>query len=343
MADNEDINDWTWWQDAQENPQEIGKSTLPVHEDSPNSGYFRVKTKEGNWEPVAIWVDDAGNWLGLRGGNHVKDVNSLWVWSCRHPIPVEAYERAIDGKGWEDEPPAAAGIGDNSGDADPSDALKIEYLGEKELAEEFLKTPVKSQADADRSAIWAKRLSDISNKATAFHKTEKQPSLDEGRRIDERWRELKEDAKALSTKLKRHTDAWLNDQARIEQERQRKAREEAERIRAAAEEAERKAAETVGESDEDAARARNEAERLAEQAKEAARQAEARAVTAGRTGAKTSLRTFVSAEITDYDALLMALKDREEIKEIVQSLANRAAKAGVALAGMKIVEERRAV
>ena len=55
-----------------------------------------------------------------------------------------------------------------------------------------------------------------------------------------------------------------------------------------------------------------------------------------------SLRTFVSAEITDYDALLIALKDHSEVKELVQSLANRAAKSGVVLAGMKIVEERRA-
>ncbi|MER8967700.1 hypothetical protein NKI25_18595 [Mesorhizobium sp. M0808] len=61
-----------------------------------------------------------------------------------------------------------------------------------------------------------------------------------------------------------------------------------------------------------------------------------------RTGAKVSLRTFVTAEITDYDALVMALKDRPEVREIIQTLANRAAKSGVEIAGMKAVEERRA-
>ncbi len=342
MAEN--TNDESFWQAALDNPGEIGKS-LPVSDGDYHYGFFRVRKKDGPWEPVCFFVPEGeDNFVALRNGAFVKDIGSLWIWAVREPITHEAYENAIDGKGWEDEPPTRPIMSDdNLKEADDLDALRIEYLGEKELAEEFLKTPIKTQADADRASIWAKRLSEIAGKAEAFHKVEKAPSLAEGRRVDEKWRELKEDPKALSTKLKRHQDAWLNEQARIEQERQRKAREEAERIRRAAEDAERKAAETTGQSDADAALARNEAERLAEQAKEAARQAEARAVTAGRTGAKTSLRTFVSAEITDYDALLMALKDREEIKEIVQSLANRAAKAGVALAGMKIVEERRAV
>src|SRR5690606_23805235 len=91
--------------------------------------------------------------------------------------------------------------------------------------------------------------------------------------------------------------------------------------------------------DEEAAK---EAERKAEAAAAADREAAARNAAAGRTGAKVALRTFTSAEVTDFDALLMALKDRPEIKEIVQTLANRAAKSGVELPGMKITEERRA-
>jgi cell division protein FtsB len=43
--------------------------------------------------------------------------------------------------------------------------LRIEYLGEKEQAAEFMKQPVKTQAQADKVAIWAKRLTAIKAKA----------------------------------------------------------------------------------------------------------------------------------------------------------------------------------
>ncbi|MBP2462079.1 MULTISPECIES: hypothetical protein [unclassified Rhizobium] len=74
----------------------------------------------------------------------------------------------------------------------------------------------------------------------------------------------------------------------------------------------------------------------------AAKETQARNASAGRTGAKVSLRTFVFAEITDFDALLLALKDRAEIREVVETLANRAARSGVELAGMAIKSEQRA-
>lgn len=326
------VNRWLWWQNA------LKGQFGPIHSE-PEQGYFRTRKKNGPWEPVAIWWDeDVGGWLAYRSGREVE-ADEIWTWCCRNPITHEAYEKAVAGGGFDDEPKAAvAPAGHNSADADPMEALRIEYLGEKELAEEFLKSPIKTKADADKAAIWSKRLADIAKRATDQHKIEKQPVLDETRRIDDKWRELKEDPKELSTKLKRHMDAYLREQDRLEQERQRKAREQADKIR---EQAEAAAAEAKQDSSGDVAAA-NRAEQLAQQAADAERDAQARNAAAGRTGAKVALRTFVSAEITDIDALLIALRDRDEIKELVQSLANRAAKAGRSLPGMKIIEEKRA-
>src|SRR5690606_25196695 len=90
-------------------------------------------------------------------------------------------------------------------------------------------------------------------------------------------------------------------------------------------------------------KARQEADRLAAEARAKEQEAAARKVSAGRTGARTSIRVEKKGEITDFDALLTALKDRAEIKELVQSLANRAAKAGVELPGMKIVEVEKVI
>jgi hypothetical protein len=226
--------------------------------------------------------------------------------------------------------------------------LVHEFASEKEQAEAFMKKPITTQAEADRAAIWSKRLATIAKKATDLHKVAKQPHLDAGREVDNKWRELKEEPDAISKKLKRHMDAFLQEEARKERERQVAARAEADRIQREADAARVAAEKAAAKNDNDAAavaahnNAIADAERLAQQAAQAERDAQARNASAGRTGAKVSLRTFVFAEITDFDKLLMALKDRAEIRELVETLANRAARGGFELAGMAIRSEQRA-
>lgn len=342
------IERWQWYHRALADPALINGKTLLVHPGEFELGYYRMRTKGGQWIPVAIFPNDDGV-VGAQVGdlpwNPNFDLPNLFQRCCRFPISYEAFVKAIEGGGFDDEPPAPT-IGDNSDGADPLEALRIEYLGEKEQAAECLKKPITTQAEADRAAIWAKRLGDIAKRATDMHKVEKQPSLDESRRIDDKYRELKEEPAVISRNLKRHQDAFLNEQRRLEEERQRKARAEADRIQREAAQAARDAevaAATV--SDEDAQKKQAEAARLAEQASAAEREAQARTVSAGRTGARTSLRTFKVAKVTDYDALLMALKDEPEIREAVLRIANRIAKVTPSspLPGMEIVTEQRTV
>lgn len=339
---SQETNVWAWWQAA------LAGNIGPMHEGQPEQGYYRTRFKDGQWEPVAIWFEN-GQWHAMRGERMV-DPADAWNFCRTHPVSYEAYQKAIDGAGWDDEPPAPT-IGHNL-PSDPFEALSLEYQSEKEQAEAFMKTPITTQDQADKAAIWSKRLATIAKKATDLHKVEKQPSLDEGRRVDDKWRGLKEEPADMSKKLKRHMDAYLQEQQRLEQERQRKAREEADRIAREAEEAriaaEKAAAKKVADGISDAAAIADhnnrvaEADRLAQQAADAEREAQARNASAGRTGARVALRTFTYAEITDFDALLMALKDRSEIRELVETLANRAARSGVELAGMAIRSEQRA-
>lgn len=319
-------NVWHWWQEA------LAGRFGPIHDSDPQQGYYRTRFKNKPWEPVAIWFEDS-KWNAMRGERAV-DAAEIWTWCCRNPITYEAYTKAIEGGGWDDEPEAPK-IGHNLPE-DPYEALQVEFAAEKEQAEAFLKLPIKTQADADRAAVWSKRLATIAKKATDLHKVEKQPALDEGRRIDDKWRALKDDPADLSKRLKRHMDDYLREQQRIELERQQWAQEEAKRKRREADEAARFA--SVANDD----AAAGVAKRKQEEAAQAERDAQARNASAGRTGAKVSLRTFVYAEITDYQALLIALKDRPEIREVVESLANRAARSGVELAGMMIRSEQRA-
>lgn len=306
----------------------------------PQSGFYRKRNKGGKDHAVAIWNDEMGV-VALVDGEPADPVD-IWTHVCRWPISHEQYEAVADrGEPWPDDAPVAeASIGHNLPD-DPHEAAKLEFEGEKEIAEDFLKKPIASQQQADQAAVWSKKLNDLHGKVDKLFRAKKDPIVQAGKEVDEefRWRG---DIKELATKLKRHQDAFLREQERLEQERQRKAAQEAERIRREAEEAARKAAESDQQSEKEREAARQEAERKAAEAAAAEREAQARKVSAGRTGAKVSLRTYVSARIVDYDKAVEALKTHPDMKALVEQLANRAVKAGVAVDGVERVEEKRA-
>lgn len=328
-----EVDLYDWWRRALAG-EKIGGPTLPIHDGDPQPGFYRkTQYKGGPLVPVAIWKSAEGEMVALVDRKPANP-DDIWTFSCSNPVSEEAYHRVCGGGRWDDEPPAAPTISNLSDD--PHEALTQELAGEIEAAKEFLAQPIVTKNQADQAAIWSKRISAIAKKATDFHKVEKQPVLDESRRVDDKWRDLREGAAEWATKLKRHLDGWLQEQDRIERARQAAAREEAERKQREADEAARAAAMS------DDTEAQHEAERRAAEAAAAEREAEPRNARAGRTGARVALRTYVSAEITDFDTLLAALKDRPEIQEAVQTLANRAATSGIELPGMKIKQERRA-
>lgn len=314
--------------------EKVGGPTLPVHDGDPQPGFYRkTQYKGGPLVPVAIWRSAEGQMVAVVDRKPV-DPDDIWTFSCRNPVCEADYHAACAGNGWPDEPPPAPSISNLSDD--PHEALTQELAGEIEAAKEFLAQPITTKNQADQAAIWSKRISTIAKRATELHTVEKRPVLDEGKRVDDKWRDLREGAAEWATKLKRHLDAWLQEQDRLERARQAAAREEAERKQREADEAARAAAMS------DDAEAQREAEHRAAEAAAAEREAEPRNARAGRTGARVALRTFTSAEITDFDTLLAALKDKPEIHEAVQTLANRAAASGIELPGMKIKSERRA-
>ncbi|NTS31387.1 hypothetical protein HQ945_08990 [Phyllobacterium sp. BT25] len=317
------VTRWAWWQEA------LKGRFGPIHSE-PNQGYFRTRKKDGPWEPVAIWWDEeVGGWLAYRNGRDVP-ADEIWTWCCRNPITHEAYEKAMAGGGFDDEPQqAAAPVGHNSADADPFEAIKIELAGEKEMAESFLKSEVKTQAQADKAGIWAKRMTDLAKRADNHRVIEKEPHLAASREVDDKWRDPIADAKDFANKLKRHVEPFLISEKRKQEEQQRKAREEAERQRQQAAEAE---------SEEQ----RVEALQKAEQAE---KQAETRNASAGRTGARVSVRVEKVGAVTDYAKAAAALvaMNHKDILTVIDTLAQRAAKAGMPFDGMEVREQERVV
>lgn len=320
------VNRWGWYFNA------LKGKFGPIHDGDPQQGYYRVRRKDGPWEPVAIFYPDGSEQIvAYRDGKEVR-ADDIWTWCCRNPISFEAYEKAMAGGGFDDEPPAPRGLGDNSGEADPFDALKIELAGESEQVADFLKSEVTTQAAADRLGIWAKRLTDIAKRADNQRVVEKEPHLAASRAVDDRWRDIIADAKDWAARAKKATEAFLIAKKRAEEARAREEAAKAAELRRQADEAAREAQKSE-QVDEDAEAKRAE---LIRQAQEAEKAAEVRNAQAGRTGAKVSLRTEKRAKIVDFDACLFALKDRAEVKELVQSLANRAVKSGFPLAGVEV-------
>ncbi|RWB67591.1 hypothetical protein [Mesorhizobium sp.] len=324
----------------------------------PLSGFWRRRAyKDGPFVAIAIWRDGETLWC-LQNGEPKDCDDQMWSFCCRWPISEELYHSVTGGGAWPEEPPAPKDHNQQK-TGDVFVDLQREYEAEKELAETFLKKPITTQQQADQAAIWSKRIAAIAKKATDLHKVEKQPSLDEGRRVDDKWRDLKERPAELSKRLKRHMDAYLLEQDRLERERQRAAQAEADRVRREAEEAAKRAEEAAIAAEREAsaatmtgsapavasnfaAEAAHEADLLAKQAAEAEREAQARNANAGRTGAKVSLRTYVSARVTDYREAALALLTHPEMRALIDQLANRAIKAGTLLPGTEKVEEKRA-
>lgn len=319
------VNPWAWYQNA------LKGDFGPMHEGDPQQGYYRTRFKGGQWEPVAIYYPEGSDQLVAYRGRKEVDPAETWNFCRTHPITYEAYMKALEGGGFDDEP-ALATIGDNSGADDPFEAIMQELAGEKEMADEFLKAPVKTQADADKAGIWAKRLSDLAKRADNLRVVEKEPHLAASRAVDDKWRAPVGQAKDLSVALKLHVEPFLKAKKREEEERARKAAEEAAALRRKAEEAARKA------STDNDQKAEQERAELLRQAEAADKAAEVKNAQAGRTGAKVSIRTEKKARVVDYHAAAKAMLDMNhaDLKATIDQLAQRAVKAGVSLAGVEV-------
>ncbi len=198
-------NPWAWWQAALKG--NVGQIT-----DTPEQGYYRVRRKGAQWEPVGIWRDQVtGEWVAVRNGNTIIDVHQLWSYACRHAVTFDAYRKAVAGNGWDDEPAVKAG---HNLPTDPFERLKVELADDAELAKGYLQLPVETSDHADRVAILAKRIGEEGKRADIERTNEKQPHLEAGRAVDAKWKPVIETADDLRSKLKKHLEPYLKLQAR---------------------------------------------------------------------------------------------------------------------------------
>lgn len=300
--------DYDWWQAA------LAGDIEPIHESDPQPGFYRSKKKEGGYELAAIWRDADGE-IKQKPAN-------CWTWCCKNPVSEADYRAVEAGGEW---PDAVPGLSNNP-PSDDRDVLEEEIQNAKSLADAIKE--ISDQKSADQAQNLRDRLNTLSKKADGLRKVEKQPHLDAGNAVQAKWAPLVNDAKDAADGIRDMLTAYARKLKAEEDARQ----QEAEQKRIAEIEAAAKEAEKQGEDPAKAA-----AKAAAETTPDP--EPDKPATFGGSYGKKASMRTVTSAKIVDFDKALMALKDHAEMRELVQKLANRAAKAGAPLAGVEIVKD----
>lgn len=106
MADDH----FQWWRNA------LAGVKQHTYDSEPMCGYFAVQDRspgvtpaKGNrWPkiPCAIWRNEAGDLVAERAGERVE-VERVWPYCAKNPIPYETYQFWHDNERWPDEEKAA--------------------------------------------------------------------------------------------------------------------------------------------------------------------------------------------------------------------------------------------
>lgn len=301
------IYDYNYWANA------LKGNFGAVHDGHPQCGFYKRRTsKGGSFAIVAIWVDANGDLTAFENGKTVNP-DDVWTWVCRAPITEEIYRRVERGEGWPDAIETIIG----SNNPPPDEAAKDEIQSVVDAALASLAAPIISQNDCDRIANHRDRLAKIFKEQESKRKAEKQPHLDAGSAVDAQYAPVLDKIKSTGEKVKAAITKWLlgeSDKAKALAAQQYKAEQDA--IAAAKENGQPEPTPIA----------------IAEIVRP-------KAGTVGRT---VALRTYKSASIVDYGKALAAVSENQEIKDLVQTLADRAARADIAMAGCEIKIEQRA-
>lgn len=316
--------------------------------DGDTDGFWRAKAAKTKPDyPVAIWHD--GDDEVIKIGNkqiagNMPEGNDFRDGTWQHCIAVtkEQYDAAIETGFWADgknsrkmSAEEKMGIDIAPGDnAAPIDETISDQISAAVAKADAIKS-VKTEAEAKAANELADKLNTLFKLGDAERAKEKAPFDQGAKDVQARWLPIINPASEARERLVGRgglVKQWLKaEQDRIDREdaeERRRQQEEADRIRRENEKAAAEAAE----------QGKPEPEPIAPPDPVPA--VEPQRARAGNTfGRATGLRKVVSAQIDDIEKVLLALKTHKEMIAMVQTLANRAAKAGIALDGMTIRED----
>lgn len=355
---------WAQWRSELREPLALERRGDRPSEPARMSGYWRkVGARTEFDEPIAIWTEDgmdviqfgfddkAERWsapaiINIDGRRWTSFLQ--WSWIKCEAVEKADWSSAIDTGRWPDgkasrrmDVAEKLGIDVEAGDnaAPVSEQIEDQINSAVDSAKKI--TEVKNAADARKANEMAERLNGLFNMGDAERDKQKRPHDDASKAVQAHWLPIINPAKDERTRVIRLAKDWMRaeeqrllaeaemdrlaKQVAIDAENKRIADENAKRIADAQEQG------TIDQPD-------VEPELIAPLAPAAVEKPKVQATSTY--GRASSLRTVKKAEITDIGKLLVSLSTHKEMVEFAQTLANRAAKAGITLDGMKIIEVR---
>lgn len=320
------VDRWSWWRAALKDPAAVGKS-LPVHDGDAQQGYYRAKNRDKVFEPVAIFYPEGSDQLvAYRAGREVRP-DDIWTWCCRHPVSFEAYNAAMDGKGWPDDdkvvaaqisapapaPVADQTVGANSENELVKDTETIADQIEAALAGMKAYETIADDKTAGKALSLRNRLNELSRDADKIRTREKEPHLEAGKAVDAKWQPLVKKAKAGADKVRDAIGEWETKKLQAERKRQQDALA-AEQARIASE---RSASEQQGD-----------AAIIDPPAPVAAVEVAPAPIKASYGKAASVQVKTVLQDVTDWKALAIYMCEHPVMQDTLRSLAQRAIDAG---------------
>lgn len=291
---------------------------VPIHDGEPQAGFYRLKTKDGAWHPVAYWFSQDGALRCRIGGKDVNEqtASERWPWASKTPISHETYKAVIAGEPWPDQHEAVIRDRANS-QAAPDDNS---FEGLKDRIEDLARDAQKlieagaaaDQSAADRASDLANRLSELQKQADAARAAEKKPHDEAAAAVQAKWKPLLGTADIY----RRIKEAVITPFLVSEEKKRRLAEAEARRK---AEEA-AKAGQPIPEP--------------------AAHRSAPKAGSGGRRS--VALRTIKVVTITDRKAVLDFFAENPQVTEVLQKLAEKVVAAGATVPGVTVTEDQRA-
>lgn len=306
------MSDWNWWQDKLDGKQ------MEMNPSTPHAGFYRWPRRPAygaakTFLPVAYWPGDNGQLNCRIGDQNVPPEKGEEIWERvgDNPVTEEAYRTVAERNGkWPDEhelvpmSPTSPMMGDNL----PPDEDTYEGLRDaiEPLASEALK---RIEGPPIETQDEADQIGNLIDRLTKLWK--KADDLRKGER-----REYDDALKAIQKK-------WTPVLAAAEAYRNLKYKLITPWLNRLTE-AQKKQVEAAAAAGEPAA-------------------ADARRPRVGTRGRAITLKSTKRAEIIDYDECRNFFREADEMKQLVQSLADRAVRSGATVPGTKVIEESQAV
>lgn len=283
--------------------------------ENPQPGFWRRKgyPKGSPDQAIAIFLDEDANLIAtVDARREITDpmdiCEKVWRFCMEKPITKEIYDSVCDGENWPDDP----GLGHNVADVDDEfDVLKDQIENAIKVAKSY--KDIDDKDTADKAANTRDRLNELKKVTEEQRKERKKPHDDAGKAVQARYKPLIERIEEAAKKVREDLTPYLR---KLEIAEMEKALEAAKQE---SQEVEVEASATP--------KAPTEAPK---------------ARVGGASGRRTTLRDYKTYTIEDYEKVLAAVKDDDDVKDAVLKVARRRAVAGVKIPGLKITVEKRA-